>query len=217
MPGTVGEDHTVPKNTENATFGSRFLFSARFWKVVAIVAVLIIVLGGSVRGFVIQRFTIPSASMQPTLTVGETITVWRPDALRGDIQRGDIVVFDGRGSFVNDAPPSPLQTMGSWVGLGDRDVYYVKRVIAVGGDTVKCCDAQGRLLLNDEPLAEPYAPKPASAVDFSIEVPPDTMWVMGDNRNNSADSRALLGRPGGGFIPLNRVIGPVIGHGSSVD
>ncbi|MDN5807520.1 signal peptidase I [Brevibacterium sp.] len=207
----------MPQNHENATFGSRFLYSGRFWKTIAVIVILIIVIGGCVRGFIIQRFTIPSASMQPTLHVGDEITVWRPDALSSDIQRGDVVVFDGRGSFVDDALPTPLQKVGSWVGLGSRDVYYVKRVIAVGGDTLQCCDAQGRLLLNDEPLDEDYAPRPASAAEFSIEVPADTMWVMGDNRNNSADSRALMGRPGGGFIPLDRVIGPVIGHGSSVD
>lgn len=207
----------MPKNQENATFGSRFLHSGRFWKLIAVIAILIIVVGGSVRGFVIQRFTIPSESMEPTLNVGDDITVWRPDALRSDIQRGDIVVFDGRGSFVDDALPTPLQKVGPWVGIGNRDVYYVKRVIAVGGDTLKCCDAKGRLLLNDEPLEEDYAPHPASATEFSIEIPADTMWVMGDNRNNSGDSRALMGKPGGGFIPLDRVIGPVIGHGSSVD
>ncbi|MCF2573005.1 signal peptidase I [Brevibacterium sp. UCMA 11754] len=207
----------MPNNQENATFGSRFLYSGRLWKIVAVIAILIIVIGGSVRGFVIQRFTIPSESMEPTLDVGDDITVWRPDALSSDIQRGDIVVFDGRGSFVDDALPTPLQKVGSWVGLGNRDVYYVKRVIAVGGDTLRCCDAQGRLLLNDEPLEEDYATHPASSTEFSIEIPADTMWVMGDNRNKSADSRALMGKPGGGFIPLDRVIGPVIGHGSSVD
>ncbi|GAA1852589.1 signal peptidase I [Brevibacterium marinum] len=217
MPGTVGDDHPVPKNHENATFGSRFLYSARFWKFIAAIAIVILVVGGAVRGFVIQRFTIPSASMQPTLDVGDDITVWRPDALSSDIRRGDIVVFDGRGSFIDDPLPTPLQKAGAWIGLGSRDVYYVKRVIAVGGDTLECCDAEGRLLLNEEPLEEDYAPHPASASEFSIEVPADTMWVMGDNRDDSADSRALLGKPGGGFIPLDRVIGPVIGHGSSVD
>ena len=217
MPGTVGNDRAVPKQQENATFGSRFLYSGRFWKLIAVIAILIIVIGGSVRGFIVQRFTIPSASMEPTLDVGDDISVWRPDALSSDIERGDIVVFDGRGSFVDDALPTPIQKVGSWVGLGSKDVYYVKRVIAVGGDTLQCCDAYGRLLFNDEPLKEDYAPLPASKTEFSIEVPADTMWVMGDNRNDSADSRALLGRPGGGFIPLDRVIGPVIGHGSSVD
>ncbi|WP_181275839.1 signal peptidase I [Brevibacterium oceani] len=207
----------MPNRREDATFGSRHLSSGRFWKTVAIIAVVIVILGGSVRGFIIQRFTIPSASMEPTLKVGDSITVWRPDALRGDIRRGDIVVFDGRGSFVDDPLPTPLQKMGSWVGLGPRDVYYVKRVIALGGDTLQCCDAQGRLLLNGRPLREDYAPNPASTVEFSIEVPADTMWVMGDNRGDSADSRSLLGRPGGGFIPTDRVIGPVIGHGSSID
>ncbi|RBP67919.1 signal peptidase I [Brevibacterium sanguinis] len=211
MPGTAPNDH------ENATFGSRFRISPRWTKAIAVLAVVIVVLGGSVRGFVFQRFTIPSESMAPTLDVGDEISVWRPDALRGTIDRGDVVVFDGRGSFVDAALPTPLQKMGSWVGLGDRDVYYVKRVIALGGDTLECCDAQGRLLLDGEPLDEDYAAAPASSVEFAVEVPAGTMWVMGDNRADSADSRALLGRPGGGFIPLDRVVGPVIGHGSSID
>lgn len=150
----------MPNRHEDATFGSRLLSSARFWKAIAAIVVVIIVLGGSIRGFVIQRFTIPSASMEPTLQVDDSITVWRPDALRGELQRGDIVVFDGRGSFVDDALPTPLQKLGSWVGLGPRDVYYVKRVIAVGGDTLECCDAKGRLLLNGKPLNEDYAPTP---------------------------------------------------------
>lgn len=230
----------MPQHDENATSGSRFRvpgpggspadsdasarhspstrrISPRWWKALVIIVVAIVILGASVRGFLIQRFTIPSESMQPTLTVGETISVWRPDALSGDIQRGDVVVFDGRGSFVDDPLPTPLQKIGSWVGVGPRDVYFVKRVIALGGDTLECCDAQGRLLLNGKPLTEDYAPRPASSVAFSIEVPEGTMWVMGDNRNDSTDSRALLGRPGGGFIPVDRIIGPVIGQGSSLD
>ncbi|WP_309130963.1 signal peptidase I [Brevibacterium sp.] len=211
MPGAAPSDH------ENATYGSRFRISPRWWKTVLVLAVVIVLLGAAVRGFIVQRFTIPSESMQPTLQVGDEITVWRPDALRGDINRGDIVVFDGRGSFVDAALPTPLQKFGSWVGLGSRDVYYVKRVIGVGGDTVKCCDPEGRLLLNGEPLDEDYTSLPASATEFSVQVPAGTMWVMGDNRNDSADSRSLLGRPGGGFIPIDRVVGPVIGHGSSVD
>src|SRR5699024_8474635 len=104
-----------------------------------------------------------------------------------------------------------------WVGLGPRDVYYVKRVIAVGGDTLQCCDGQGRLLLNDEPLNEDYAPDPASAVELSVEVPADTMWGMRDNRSVAAVSRTLLRRPVGGFIPSDRVIGTVIGPGASID
>lgn len=215
----------MPQHDENATSGSRFRvpgadrgrFSPTVWKVVAVIAVVIVVLGASVRGFVIQRFTIPSESMQPTLMAGDTISVWRPDALGGRIDRGDVVVFDGRGSFVDDALPTPLQKIGSWVGVGPRDVYFVKRVVALGGDTIECCDAKGRLLLNGEPLSEDYAPLPASTIEFSTRVPQGTMWVMGDNRNDSADSRSLLGRPGGGFIPVDRVIGPVIGHGSSID
>ena len=109
--------------------------------------------------------------------------------------------------------------LGSWFGVGPRDVYYVKRILAVGGDTLECCDAEGRLLLNGEPLEEPYVPHGmrASDTDFAIEVPAGRVWMMGDNRADSTDSRALLGRPGGGMIPVDRILGTVIGHGSAVD
>ncbi len=220
---------------ENATSGSRFRISGMgrggareggasssrrlsptVWKVLAAIAVVIVVLGASVRGFVIQRFTIPSESMRPTLMAGDTISVWRPDALGGRIDRGDIVVFDGRGSFVDDALPTPPQKIGSWVGVGPRDVYFVKRVIALGGDTVECCDAQGRLLLNGEPLNEEYA---AARLGDRILHPDPPRHHVGDGRQPERLRRfpGALGRPGGGFIPVDRVIGPVIGHGSSID
>ncbi|MBR7502722.1 signal peptidase I, partial [Mycobacterium tuberculosis] len=108
---------------------------------------------------------------------------------------------------VDDALPTPLQKIGSWVGVGPRDVYFVKRVIALGGDTVECCDAQGRLLLNGEPLNEEYAPLPASATEFSTRIPQGTMWVMGDNRSNSADSRYHQDTQP--FVPAENVVGTV--------
>ncbi len=197
--------------------------ATRWLRAATLVIVLALLAAAAIRALIIQSFSIPTASMEPTLPVGSTVYVWRPDAIANRVDRGDIVVFDGRGSFIDSLPPTPGQQVAAWFGLGDKNVYFVKRVIGVGGDRIACCDGRGRLLRNGKPLDEPYlagasAGKPAlaSAVKFDAEVPAGRLWLMGDNRADSADSRSLLGKPGGGMIPVSRVMGTVIGHGSAV-
>lgn len=180
-------------------------------------AVLTVVL--LVSTFMVQPFLIPSSSMDPTLRVGDRVMVNKLAYRFGNHpERGDVVVFDGRGSFVSEEEShgNPvtglLRAAGAAVGLVEPPgTDYVKRVIGVGGDRVSCCDKRGRAEVNGIPVDEEYlrsGDKP-SAVPFDIEVPPGRLWMMGDHRSASVDSRDYLGKPGGGTVPVDRVIGRV--------
>ncbi|GAA3295525.1 signal peptidase I [Streptomyces cinereospinus] len=141
--------------------------------------------------FVVQPFRIPSGSMEPALRIGDRVLVNKL-AYRFGAQprRGDVVVFDGTGSF------------------GPAD--YVKRVVGVGGDRVVCCDREGRLQVNGRSVDEStflYPGDGASAVPFDVVVPAGTLFVLGDHRSSSSDSRDHLGSPGGGMVPVDDVIG----------
>jgi signal peptidase I len=167
--------------------------------------------------FVARPFAIPSGSMEPALQPGDRVLVNElAYAFGGTPRRGDVVVFDGRGSFVpvDDPAAAPVRRLlhGAGAALGLTDPLptdYVKRVVGVGGDRVRCCDERGRIEVNGEPLREPYLyPGDApSTVPFDVLVPDGRLWVMGDHRSGSADSRAHLGDPGGGMVPLDRVVG----------
>ncbi|MGW7661650.1 signal peptidase I [Streptomyces sp. NPDC054756] len=141
--------------------------------------------------FVARPFEIPSGSMEPALRIGDRVLVNKL-AYRFDAgpRRGDVVVFDGTGYF------------------GDAD--YVKRVVGVGGDHVVCCDKEGRIQVNGRPVDESAFVHPGdrpSAVRFDVVVPDGRLFVLGDHRSASSDSRDHLGSPGGGMIPLDAVIG----------
>jgi signal peptidase I len=171
-----------------------------------------------VRLVLVQSFVIPSGSMEPTLKVGDRVLVSRLVTRFGGIHRGDVLVFDGNGGF-DPAPPQPPgrlvragQVLAGALGVpvGERD--YVKRVVGLPGDRVVCCDPQGRITVSGRPINEPYidAGDAPSRVRFDVTVPPGRLWMMGDHRSSSADSRAHLGDPGGGTIPIGRVVGRVI-------
>jgi len=164
-----------------------------------------------VRATLVDFYHIGSESMQPLLTPGDGIMVDRTAYRAGEVRRGDVVVFDGRGSFLPYHRPDAVDALLRALRLTGDDTSYVKRVIAVAGDTLECCDADGFLLLNGEPLDEPYVygGDAASDIEFVATVPEGRVWVMGDHRSASADSRALLGAPGGGMIAVDRILGRV--------
>jgi signal peptidase I len=183
--------------------------------VVVGVAIVLMML---VRGLLLESFYIPSASMEPTLTPQDRILVNKIGGA-SSVQRGDLVVFDGTHTFADRAagPGSGqgsavariMVSMASTLSIHLNESDYVKRVVGLPGDHVVCCDAKGLLTINGTEVQEPYlypGDRP-SDLTFDVTVPPGRLWVMGDHRSDSADSRAHLGDPGGGMVRLDDVIG----------
>jgi signal peptidase I len=167
-----------------------------------------------IKTFFVQAFYIPSGSMRETLEVNDRILVQKVSYWFGDVQRGDIVVFDDRANWLGregaEAGGNVLTRGLAKIGLYPTGGHLVKRVIGVGGDTVECRD--GDVLVNGTALDEDSyvtLPRQACAGSWHVEVPEDRLWVMGDNRNQSADSRVHIGDPGGGAIPVDDVVGKV--------
>ncbi|HEX6485935.1 MAG TPA: signal peptidase I [Nocardioidaceae bacterium] len=168
-----------------------------------------------VKAFFMQMFFVPSASMNPELVEEDRILVEKISMWDGGVERGDVVVFEDPGGWLGATPePTGFQEFLSLLGLYPEGGHLVKRVIAVGGERVVCCDKKGRLTVDGAPLDEQEylgtgtAP---SQKQFDVVVPEDAVWVMGDNRSNSQDSRFHLSDPGKGSVPLDNVVGKVWG------
>ncbi|QGH69905.1 signal peptidase I [Pseudactinotalea sp. HY158] len=184
-----------------------------FLREAAIVVVAALVISLVIKTFFAQAFYIPSESMEDTLKVDDRLIVnkLRPGPL--DIQRGDVVVFVDPGGWLRPhyEEPTVVQQVLTWVGLlpADAGEHLIKRVIGLPGDEVACCDDQGRVTVNGAPLDEPYIKPGAvpSEKTFDETVPAEHLWVMGDNRPRSQDSRYSQGAVGGGFVPIDNVVG----------
>jgi signal peptidase I len=225
-------DVTAPAASEPGDRRARRPRNRPFWQEFLVLVVLALTIALLVKTFVVQAFYIPSASMENTLLIGDKILVNKLTYDFRPIQPGDIIVFDGAGSWdppahrptssdpvvaLYDVSLRPLlASIGGLFGTKPGQTDYIKRVIGVPGDHVACCNAQHQVTINGVALHErPYlypGDSPDSAPGgysphFSLTVPPGRLWVLGDHRDDSLDSRGHVVDPGDGTIPENQVIG----------
>jgi len=203
-----------------------------FLKELVFVVVGAIIVSSLLRAFVGQMFIIPSASMENTLLIGDRVVVQKIT----DFHRGDVVVFKDPADWLGDEPsddPSAVDRVLEFIGVptASSPGHLIKRVIGMPGDTVVCCDDSGRITVNGTALVETSYLYTSSSgqqvtpsdVQFTVVVPRDHIFVMGDHRDLSADSRCHLadvsnqGRGQTAFVPVSDVVGPAFAIVSPFD
>ena len=198
--------------------------SVPVWLETALLLVLALAVAAVVKTFLVQMFFVPSGSMRPLLTNDDRILVQKVSYWGdGHVERGDVVVFADPGSrwLGPTVEPTTMQKALAKIGLYPTGGHLVKRVVGVGGDRVTCCDAEGRVRVNGVPLDEDdyvIAGAEPSERRFDVRVPEGRIWVMGDNRPDSQDSRffgvvdreLIVGRAWLRYFPLDRV--GFVGH-----
>lgn len=188
-----------------------------------VVVAMALALSFVVKTWLIQAFYIPSGSMEDTLILNDRVVVNKlvPDVI--DLKRGDVIVFEDPGEWLSSVPAvshGPLrdgvERVLTFVGLlpNTSDNHLIKRIIGLPGDHIVCCDAQGHLTVNGVPITEPYI-KPGdvpSSITFDITVPQGKVWVMGDHRGDSEDSRFHdpAGTGAEGSVPIDRITGRAV-------
>jgi signal peptidase I len=190
---------------------------------IGIVVVMALGLSFVVKTWLLQAFFIPSGSMEDTLLVGDRVIVSKLTPGPVDLKRGDVVVFRDPGGWLDAVPPVTRSGVSGtihdglvFVGLlpAESEDHLIKRVIGLPGDHVECCTTEGGLMINGVAIEEPYL-KPGddpSSLDFDITVPAGHLWVMGDHRSDSEDSRfhdpSETGRDGA--VPIDVVTGRAV-------
>ncbi|HEY2315257.1 MAG TPA: signal peptidase I [Streptosporangiaceae bacterium] len=240
-PGTTGQPDTneattgaigapepaAPEDEQAAAKKAAARKRRSTWRELPILIVVALAIALVIKTFVVQPFYIPSSSMENTLLIGDKVLVNKLVYHFRSPQPGDVIVFNGIGSW-NAAPPpakpdsnpavraydatlKPLfHSIAGLFGTPIGQTDYIKRVIGTPGDDVACCNAQGLVTVNGVPLHESsylYPGAAPSQIHFNRVVPAGRLWVMGDNRAVSDDSRLRQPDPGGGTIPISQVVG----------
>jgi signal peptidase I len=236
-PGMVGAVADQPESARGAgahRAQSRGKRGRSFWIEFPLLVVIALTIALLIKSFVVQAFYIPTSSMENTLLVGDKVLVNKIVYDIRPVARGDIIVFSGQGSWDPVGPPAPhssnplvelydvtlgklFSSIGGLFGTVPGQTDYIKRVIGIPGDRVACCTPDGYVTVNGVPLHEQsYLIPGAKPSDrhFRITVPPGRLWVMGDNRPISSDSRFHMSgyqdampSPGDGTIPEDKVVG----------
>jgi signal peptidase I len=212
--GVIGEPaQAADDSAEQAAAPPRARRLSWLTELVVLVAVALVV-ALVIKTYVAQPFVIPSGSMENTLLVNDKVLVNKLVGHVSQIHRGDIVVFDGAGNWdppvaaISDPLDRIYRNVLGLFGDDSGQTDYIKRVIGLPGDHVACCTAQGLVTVNGVPLHESaylYPGSQPSAIRFSIVVPPGRLWVMGDNRGDSSDSRLHdCGITGAACVPWDR-------------
>ncbi|WP_282700987.1 MULTISPECIES: signal peptidase I [unclassified Streptomyces] len=223
--GGEGPPSNEPPRTEEGAGGSapKPKKPRSFWKELPILIGIALVLALLIKTFLVQAFSIPSDSMQNTLQEGDRVLVDKLTPWFGsEPERGEVVVFHDPGNWLMGEPtpePNAMQKVLSWVGLmpSAEEKDLIKRVIGVGGDTVEC-KGSGPVKVNGKALNEAsyvYPGNTPCSVDdqggqFKVKVPKDHIWVMGDHRQNSRDSRYNRSDGNDGMVPVDKVVGRAI-------
>jgi signal peptidase I len=203
-----------------ARHGQRSSSGWRFVRDLLVIVLAALLVSFLVKTFLVRSFYIPSGSMKNTLQIDDRVIVNE----RAALHRGDVVVFRDPGGWLEAGQSiegrtaqsrSALSKALSAVGLGaDGDDHLIKRIIGLPGDHVQCCNARGQMKVNGVPLSEPYVRKQAgqaaSGTPFEVTVPAGKLWVMGDNRYESGDSRFHQDLPSKGFVPEDDVVGRAV-------
>lgn len=194
-----------------------------FLRELLVVLLIAVTVSFLLKTFIVRAFYIPSTSMESTLQINDRILVDQLSPHWNDYERGEIVVFSDPGGWLPFRPSGPARPplvegfdrLLTFIGLStaDSEDHLVKRVIGLPGDHVVCCNALGQITINGVPVDEssfiklPSGDDRASQIPFDVTVPEGAFWVLGDNRHRSQDSRAHQEGPGGGFVPLDSVVG----------
>ena len=208
---------SVKTRAESRKAGHKERKQLPLWQETLLLLVIALGLAILIKAFFVQAFYIPSPSMEPQFVKNDRILVQKVSYWGGGgPQRGDIIVFKDPGGWLRaqdtQGPKSGVKKVMETIGLYPAGGHLVKRVIGVGGDHVVCCDTQGRVTVNGRALEEKsYLPKDTapSLTKFDKTVPKGYLWMMGDNRSDSSDSREHMGQPGGGFVSDDLVVGKV--------